>query len=40
MNYQIGLKIVGVAVVTYVAYHYLAIYGLLLGCGMAMVLLP
>jgi hypothetical protein len=40
MSIQGALKIVGTVVVTFVAWHFLNIWGLLLGCGVAMIVLP
>lgn len=39
MSIGTACKILGVCVVTFVAWHFLAIYGLLLGCGIAMIML-
>jgi len=39
MTTKTGLAIAGVVIVAFVAWHYLSIYGLLLGAGIAMLFL-
>jgi len=40
IEYRGILKIIGVALMTFVFWHSMGIYGLLLGVGVAMVVLP
>ena len=39
MNTSVVLKIVGLSIVTYVAWHHLGLEGVLLGAGIAMLFL-